>query len=249
MKLCEKCHKEHDGSFASGRFCSRSCANKQTHSEETKKKISHSIKNSELFRLNNKPRMAFLPRIEKECPICKKSFITYITTARKSKIFCSNKCFIYDQKNGHKFSIKVLGGYRKGSCKSHGGYYKGIWCDSTYELVWVIYNLDHNIPFERNDVGFPYKTPDGKDHLYYPDFIQNNEYIETKNYLKENDQYKFASFPHKLTILFGKDLKPQFDYVYSKYGKDLKSLYTKKFMAHPVGVEPTVINQIDSLAP
>ena len=46
---CENCGKEHDGSYASGRFCCKSCAiafgNKQRKlSEETKQKISNSIK-------------------------------------------------------------------------------------------------------------------------------------------------------------------------------------------------------------
>lgn len=42
--ICEKCGKEHDGSFGSGRFCCRSCANSKTHSEETKKKIQKALK-------------------------------------------------------------------------------------------------------------------------------------------------------------------------------------------------------------
>ena len=41
---CEKCEKNHNGTFGSGRFCSRSCANSRVHSEETKQKISRSIK-------------------------------------------------------------------------------------------------------------------------------------------------------------------------------------------------------------
>lgn len=40
---CEKCGKEIDGSFGSGRFCSRSCANSKRHSEETKKRISEGV--------------------------------------------------------------------------------------------------------------------------------------------------------------------------------------------------------------
>ena len=39
-----KCDKEHDGSYGSGKFCSRSCANSRTRSDETKIKISNSIK-------------------------------------------------------------------------------------------------------------------------------------------------------------------------------------------------------------
>lgn len=43
MPICEKCDKEHNGSFGSGRFCSRSCANTRNHTQETKEKIKNSI--------------------------------------------------------------------------------------------------------------------------------------------------------------------------------------------------------------
>lgn len=45
MKICERCGKEHDGSFGTGRFCSRSCANTRVHSKETKEKTSKTLKN------------------------------------------------------------------------------------------------------------------------------------------------------------------------------------------------------------
>lgn len=41
---CEKCESYHDGSFGSGRFCSRKCACSKTHSKETKQKISNGVK-------------------------------------------------------------------------------------------------------------------------------------------------------------------------------------------------------------
>lgn len=44
---CENCGSEHDGSFGSGRFCSRACANTRHHSDETKMKISESLKVSD----------------------------------------------------------------------------------------------------------------------------------------------------------------------------------------------------------
>jgi hypothetical protein len=44
---CLKCDKEHDGSFGSGKYCSLSCANSRTRTEETKKKISQGILKSE----------------------------------------------------------------------------------------------------------------------------------------------------------------------------------------------------------
>lgn len=40
---CENCGKEHDGSYGSGRFCCKSCANTRKHSNETKEKTKKSI--------------------------------------------------------------------------------------------------------------------------------------------------------------------------------------------------------------
>ena len=44
---CLKCGKEHDGTFGSGKYCSKSCANSRIRTEEVKKKISNGVLNSE----------------------------------------------------------------------------------------------------------------------------------------------------------------------------------------------------------
>jgi len=41
-----KCNKEHDGTFGSGKFCSRGCANSRIKTAETKRKISNSVKSA-----------------------------------------------------------------------------------------------------------------------------------------------------------------------------------------------------------
>lgn len=41
---CEKCNEDHDGSFGSGRFCSRRCANSKTMTDEKKVKIKEGLK-------------------------------------------------------------------------------------------------------------------------------------------------------------------------------------------------------------
>lgn len=51
--ICEKCGKEHDGTFGSGRFCSRSCANIRSHSIETKVKISITLGGNGRVKLKN----------------------------------------------------------------------------------------------------------------------------------------------------------------------------------------------------
>lgn len=46
IKYCERCGKEHDGSFGSGRFCSRACANARNISDAQKQRTSNSVKDS-----------------------------------------------------------------------------------------------------------------------------------------------------------------------------------------------------------
>ena len=60
------------------------------------------------------------------------------------------------------------------------GYYKGIRCDSSYELAFVLYCIHNDIEFFRNRKGFPYSI-NNENHKYYPDFIVNGTYIEIKN--------------------------------------------------------------------
>jgi hypothetical protein len=41
---CERCGKSHDGSYGTGRFCSKQCCFSREHSVENRKKISESLK-------------------------------------------------------------------------------------------------------------------------------------------------------------------------------------------------------------
>jgi len=139
------------------------------------------------------------------------------------QIFCSYKCFTLDTECKYR---KKVGGIRKGAGRGKSGWYKGYWCDSSYELAWVIYNLDHDIPFSRNNEAFNY-TFEGKTLSYYPDFIKDNCYIEIKGYMTEQTRAKFRDFPRdkKLKVLFKEDLKSVFDYVITTYGKKYIELY------------------------
>ena len=221
MSICEHCNKEHDGSFGSGRFCSKSCANTQIHSQITKNKISNSVKNSELFKKEMFKRKVDI--VKRQCPICQ-NFFEGRPSDMKNKTYCSLKCCFYDKSHGYKFSNKPPGGYRPGGGRGKKGWYKNFFCDSTYELVFVIYCIDHNISLTRNTVGFPYFLNE-KLHHYYPDFIISDEYIEIKGYETKEDLEKYKQFPHKLKILKKEDLKLYFEYVYTTYTKKLITLY------------------------
>lgn len=118
----------------------------------------------------------------------------------------------------------VGGGYRRGSGIGKKGWYKGIWCDSSWELAWVVFNLDHGKPFERNQEFFNYEFG-GRVRRWLPDFIMNGAYYEIKGYETEQSIAKVRGFPHKLVVLGRVEMEPILTYVISKYGKDFIALY------------------------
>jgi hypothetical protein len=118
-----------------------------------------------------------------------------------------------------------VGGYRKGSGHGKHGYYKGYWCDSSWELAFVIYNLDHNISFIRNTQGFNYEFND-EIFKYYPDFImEDGSYIEIKGYEDNKAKAKHSQFKYKLKVLYSKEIQMYLDYAIKTYGKDFIKLY------------------------
>lgn len=84
MKTCENCNKEHDGKYASGRFCSKKCAkgfSTKSNRKEINKKVSETFKSK--------------PKIIKEdnctCDQCGNSI--YRRNYDKNKhYFCSKRC-------------------------------------------------------------------------------------------------------------------------------------------------------------
>lgn len=123
----------------------------------------------------------------------------------------------------------LSGGLRKGSGRGKKGWYKGYWCDSSWELAWVIYNIDNGIKFERNHSGFEYEYKNQK-RKYYPDFIMLGTFYEIKGRrsfekMDEENKEKIRQFKNNLVILYEKEMKPYLNYVIDKYGKDFIKLY------------------------
>jgi hypothetical protein len=212
------------------KFCSRSCGitfnnKKRIRTDESKNKTRKTVLN----RIKKigiwgamKPE---IPILEKKCIQCSKNFLPH--KKQKYRKTCSTFCY---KKYRIKNMPKGLGGYREGSGRSKHGYYKGIYCGSTYELCWVIYNLDHNIKFSR------FSSFLEKDGLkYYPDFLLNDKktIIETKGYESEESvkrKTKLAEFfGYDVKVLRKDDLKHIFEYVKQKYKtSNFALLYDKK---------------------
>lgn len=109
------------------------------------------------------------------------------------------------------------------------GTYKGYECDSSWELAYVIYNIDHNIKFERNHDFFIYQF-NGEDKKYFPDFKIDDTYVEIKGMVTERDKAKFAHFPEdkKLIVIDDKSIDLYLDYCKEMYG-DFTIMYDRNY--------------------
>jgi hypothetical protein len=116
-----------------------------------------------------------------------------------------------------------LGGYVQGSGRGKKGWYNGFFCDSSWELAYVIYCLEHSIDIKRNIEKRQYIW-NGEIKTYIPDFVVNGDLIEIKGYKTKQWLAKLAANPD-VTVLYEKDLGHVFDYVKNKYGSDFIALY------------------------
>jgi hypothetical protein len=221
LYICEKCGKETAEKFGSGRFCSRACANSRERPEATRKKISISCSNTNKAKQVKQRNISIYNENPKYCLVCN----TKIEYDRRFANTCTNRAcqlqLISTQSKGN-------GGFRLNS-HSYGkhGNYKGYRCDSTYELVYIIYNLDHDIYFERNTIGYPYEYNDVL-HMYYPDFkLADGSFVEIKGQVTELAHLKLSAVNDTpIKMLTKADLKYAFDYVKQNYSyKNLEDLY------------------------
>jgi hypothetical protein len=130
-----------------------------------------------------------------------------------------------DRKNKISKTMKEhkCGGYRNGSGYGKHGKYKGFVCDSSWELAFLIYHLEHNLYIERCKEKRTY-TYNGVEHKYTPDFITDKGVIEIKGYTSKQWQAKY-SCNKDVIVLFEDDMKIYLDYVVNKYGSDFIKLY------------------------
>jgi hypothetical protein len=88
---CENCGNLHDGSYASGRFCSNKCC-KGFSTKNKRKEINEKVSNS-------------LKKYRKELPLCEHCKIERVK--RKGKKFCSGKCSALNRWQNQDYSEKI----------------------------------------------------------------------------------------------------------------------------------------------
>lgn len=117
------------------------------------------------------------------------------------------------------------GGYRKGSGRGKQGWYKGFYCDSSWELAFVYYHLENNLKIERCKETRKY-TYNGKEHNYYPDFVTDIGIIEIKGFVTDKSKEKNRQNPD-IKVMYYEDLKPYLEFVKSRFGD---KFYEKLYM-------------------
>lgn len=199
MKKCPKCMKEYE---KPGKFCSRTCANSRTWSEDDKRQKSL--------------KMQVFPNKIYKCLFCQKDFERKSKPSKKN-IFCSRECSRkYPTNKGkqiseiHKSKISKTRKkmFEEGKLNVTGGTtqwlsYKDIKVQGTYELricrildSMVEKNYIKRWTYTKDRVS--YINTDGKKCSYLLDFkvIRNDEsfyYIECKGYIHENDIRKWIA--------------------------------------------------------
>jgi hypothetical protein len=126
-------------------------------------------------------------------------------------------------KLSQKAKERNFGGYVKGSGRGKKGWYKGFFCDSSWELAYIIYCLDHGISIIRNTNKRKYIW-EGAEYNYIPDFIVDGVLTELKGWSSPKWQAKKEYNPD-VVVLYKEEMQPILKYVVEKYGKNYINLY------------------------
>lgn len=226
--ICENCQCEHDGLYASGRFCGYKCArgfSTKNNRDEISKKRSITSKTSTKVMLANSNRK--LLRELRLCPICGTQFLFKLGSNQlkeRNRKYCSQYCLTQSEEYREQARKNTIHAYNNGK-KVYGGKtkwipYKNIKVQGTYEFRtchilddWKSRGIikDWSYCTDR----FDYIGVDGNKHKYLVDFkIYNYDdtfyYLETKGWIKPNDPLKWESIRNKnirLDVWFKADIE------------------------------------------
>lgn len=153
-----------------------------------------------------------------KCIICGREF-----TSKTKRKTCSSHCAWLlgkrTKRKNRKFKKRV---------RAYKGTYKGIKCDSRWELAFLLYHLSKRHRIHRCNLVFEY-TSRGKKHKYYPDFQIGTTIYEIKGKYRKNLNFKLDSViqaGYKIILIDKKRIQPYLEYCYKKYKTEhLEKLY------------------------
>lgn len=224
---CVVCGKEYelvltDKAYEVGKYkkcCCKSCSNALTFKNKDKKELNEkrAEANKKFYKLTHL----------RTCCNCGIEY--WDNTDYHSKKYCSEKCMKEAKHNKLSIAAKRnnLGGLHPETTHTFykRGYYKGIHCDSSWELAFLIYCLDHNIDIKRNYDYLIYEF-EGKEFKFYPDFIVNGKYIEIKGFYTAKNKAKREQIQN-VEFIDKTGIQKYLQYAVSKYGNAFTDLYDK----------------------
>lgn len=242
MNTCSICGKEHDGSYGSGKFCSKHCRyvyiGKQTKNHvcnfpkrkgKGNWKCPHcgKIFESKLKLIEHKKSF------HKDYPTWNKgltketsNIVAKSSNTLKQKFENGELVSSFKGKHHSNESIqKMMKTYSKNyKNMKYRGFYHGFYFEYSYELAFIVYNLEHKIFFKRCEKSFEYiSSKDNKKHLYFPDFeLEDGTIIEIKGRINEIVFEKLNAVKklgNKIILLTKFELTPHIQYCIEKYGK------------------------------
>lgn len=232
--ICPVCGKEYvvnmtQHTCESGKYkhtCSSTCAHllsvKNTDLNKKNLKISSSL-NEHIETLKEQGTFSK----EYSIRICENCGKEYTFKDYKSPRYCCKDCgLIAKHKKLSAAAIKnKFGGLNSETThKSYKrGYYKGIWCDSSWELAYLLYCFGNNISVERNEEYFEYDF-EGKTYKFYPDFIVNGKLVEIKGFYTPKNIAKKEQYPN-IEFIDKEKIQKYLDYAISNYGENFTELY------------------------
>ena len=198
MKVCPKCGAQH---CKPGTFCSRTCANSHSRTDESKKKTSESVKKYassvdkdvlskralDGWENNAKKKHGpFTPITFRHCNYCG----TYFTAAF-DRTWCTDECF---------FEIK-----RK-NWQGNKQRFRDQNFDSSWEIEMVKWFEENEIQFQTKPNSIEWIDKNGKSHKYFPDFYLPilNLYVDPKNKIVAKMQKeKLDIVSRKINLIYG----------------------------------------------
>lgn len=218
-KLCINCNGIIPYKKRQNKYCGHSCAasltnkvRKVQYSEEAKKKLK--ILGSKI------PRKIGWTKYEKICSVCDSTFS--VDWIKKDKKTCSPQC---------RSKIHALNNHKKDETFGKFGYYKGIYCASSWELAFLIYNLDLGKDIRRCKLTFSYVMEE-EEKTYFPDFLMEDKIYEVKGREMGDVAPKTQAVVdagYQIELICKKEITPIIKFLKEKYGvKDLTELYDKK---------------------
>lgn len=216
---CERCGKEHDGTYGTGRFCSRSCANARRHSEETKNKIRAGFN-----RWKDANPEKFLENCRRGARLCREVLSTYSKQRHEDSIKrlldTSNETLSRDR-----LRLKLLI-TRGGKCERCG---ISEWMGSPISLEVDHKDGDH---YNNSDENLVLLCPNC--HSQTPTFRGRNHrrHITTRFESLPHDDIREMLKTHSINQVLTKYKLPVSGYWYKQIGK----------LVGPPGVEPESAN-------